>query len=183
MLFRMLSMVSLMEPAIEMRISHTSGSLSLKNALVIGERTLYGVLDVTTQSIDGQTSGANTRGNGGNGVLMRPDCVNLISVQMATTILMTSISVMQTLIQDLSSNKKESHGLSVQLICLISVVLQFALLTNRSVMTHWKKWEVQLLTFSSTSLARTSSAQFSLDQPVQKHLRLHIVFKIEQFLN
>ena len=93
-----------------------------------------GALDVTTQSIDGQTSDANTRENGGNGELMRPDCANSISVQMVTTILMTSTFATQTLNQDLSSNKKESHGLSVQLICLINAVLPFVPLMNRSVM-------------------------------------------------
>ena len=183
MLFRMLLMVSFKGHAIEMHMSHTSGSLSLKIALVIGGRMHCGALDVTTQSIDGQTSDANTRENGGNGELMRPDCVNSISVQMVTTILMTSTFATQTLNQDLSSNKKESHGLSVQLICLINAVLQFVPLMNRSVMILWKKWAIQLLTSSLTSLHRTFSALSSLDQVLQKHLHLLIVFKIEQFLN
>ena len=107
MLFRMLLMVSFKGHAIEMHMSHTSGSLSLKIALVIGGRMHCGALDVTTQSIDGQTSDANTRENGGNGELMRPDCVNLISAQMVTTILMTSISATPTLIQALSLKKQE----------------------------------------------------------------------------
>ena len=102
---------------------------------------------------------------------------------MVTTILMTFISATQTLIQALSLKKWELHLLSVRLICLINVVLHSAPLTKPSVMILLKKWAIQLLNFSLTSLQRTSSARLSQDQPLQKHLHLHTVNKIEQFLN
>ena len=107
MLFRMLSMASLTELATEMRMFHTSGSLSLKIAIVAGEMVAWFALDAAALSIDGQLSGANTRANGGNGVLMRSTGNNLISAQMVTTILMTSISATPTLIQALSLKKQE----------------------------------------------------------------------------
>ena len=85
MLFKMLSMVSLMELATEIYMSHTSGSLNLNSALVITERLAFGALNVT-QAIIGSFSVADTRENGGSGVLIDLICVNSKCVQMVTTI-------------------------------------------------------------------------------------------------
>ena len=170
-----------MEPATEMRTSQTCDSLNLNSALVITERLAFGALNVTQATI-GSFSGADTRENGGSGVLIDLMCVNSKCVQMVTTILMTSTFATKTLDLALSSKRVDLQCRSVQVICLMSVALEFALQTNQSVTILSKKWLIQLKNFSSTSLQLTSWAQFSPDQPLQKHLRLHIVSKIEQFL-